>query len=258
MTVSSQKPAEDVELCYKAQAYLYDGTLWACTIPGENGNNKSFISNRYLQRENNGNSQNDNNAQCTNSSVKLLSELPCFSSTYSSTISTSSNNQLSSSSNIIGQVTNGTLSTSQLTTLGVVTTSTVRTSSSISSSTSISTVKPTKSDTLNISEGISSASTMKVTSTTSVTPATYDSSSGILLITSFTSNSLSSSESMSDKDAIGDTSRSSVTLVPSTKFVLPCPRDGPWIQTLAGTNATTARGCFKGTVYGKLYNKNVI
>ena len=63
MTVGSQEPAIDVELCYKSQAYLYDGTLWACTIPGENDEEK-FRSNEYLKKK--------NNAQCSNSPVNTV------------------------------------------------------------------------------------------------------------------------------------------------------------------------------------------
>ena len=263
VTVGSQEPAEDVELCYKSQAYLYNGKLWACTIPGENGTNESFISNRYLKN-------NNNNSQCTNSSVELLSELPCFSSTSSSTISgTSSSNQLSSSSNI-GPVTDGTLSISQLTTLGVVTSSTIGTSSSILLFTSFSTVKPTTIDTLStllLSESISSVSTMTVTSTSDISSSTSLTSTNLVtsttiqtsISTSLTSSIKITSTSgisnsilltLTDKDA---TTRSSVTPAPSINFSLTCPEDGPWIQTLAGTNATRARGCFKGTVSGQLY-----
>ena len=57
VTVDSQEPAKDVELCYEGQAYLYDGLLWACTKPGED-DKVEFRSNEYLK------SKND---QCTNS-----------------------------------------------------------------------------------------------------------------------------------------------------------------------------------------------
>ena len=271
MTFGSQEPAEDVELCYKNQVYLYDGTLWACTIPAPKRGKKDeekekFISNNYFKK-------NDINAQCENSSVELLSELPCFSSTSSSTISsTSSSNQLFFSSNI-GPVTDGALSTSQLTTLGVVISSTVGTSSSVSSSPSISTIKPTISDTLKTllsSESISSASTMTVTSTSDISSGTSLTSTNLVTSTTIqklTSTSLTSSIkitstsgisksisfTLTDEDTIGNTSRSSVTPAPSTNFGLTCPEESLWIETLAGTNATRAKGCFKGTVSGQLY-----
>ena len=161
INITAQKPAEDVELCYDSnQTYLYNGKLWGCSIPGQD-NEHVFISNCFFKMN-----DNQNKLQCTNSSVKLLSELPCFDSS------------------------------------------------------------------------------LELTSSITVT-----STSGI-------SNSISLT-AVTDKDAIGDTSRSSITPVPSTNFG-PCPEDGPWIQTLAGKNATRARGCFKGTVSGQLYNKNVI
>ena len=64
---------------------------------------------------------------------------------------------------------------------------------------------------------------------------------------------------MNDNQNKSQCTNSSVKLVSGLPFnCLTCPEDGPWIQTLAGKNATRARGCFKGTVSGQLYNKNVI